>query len=285
MNYKKMLWLILALVIPDYAMQKPDIPRLKLPVREFQEQIIHLDLAHQAKFRARLSRWGFWSPSMHWPQHYERPHKNSVRMLAMIESRLRNRQDLSIPVTSIYGEDRMCRKALIGYAASSDNYFEVTKKLLDCGVDPNSICRWSGSDTARPVHCALIYNAQKTLALLLESGKINIPLHDQDSPPLFWYISVGFQHTVADQVACTKMLLKAGANPNAMAQYGLEHKMLARLYCPEVRNTIEREVLARMLVAKYEGDDPTYFNLLPKEILFLVTDLVNRGSSVRFFDV
>ena len=218
MYFMKKTFYLLFTIISLSAMQKPEIPRLELPVKEFQEEIIHLDLSDKTQVQESIRRGGIWNWCCEWPTTYQYPDsKNKEKMLAMIESRVKNKQDLHLPVTSINCSDSgiQLQRTIMDYAVHSDDYLEVTKKLLALGVNPNAICFKDSSGMVQyPLQRALMGKAEKTIALLLASPKIDVRIKNNHGS-LLWYATIGFK-TPEEILASMRQLLDAGVDPNTL---------------------------------------------------------------------
>lgn len=219
---KKILYFLLTMIsLP--AMQKPKIPRLELPVKEFQEEIIHLDLSDTETVQ-KFTKWGgIWNWFCEWPAAYQYPDsKNKEKMLAMIESRVKNKQDLHLPVTPVNRSDFgvQVQRTIMDYAVYSDDYLEVTKKLLALGVNPNAACLKTNAGTIQyPLQRALMQKAQQTIALLLATPGIDVHITDNNGGSLLSVTEIGFK-TSDEILSCMRVLLDAGLDPNAQDYRG-----------------------------------------------------------------
>jgi ankyrin repeat protein len=140
-------------------------------------------------------------------------------MLAMIASRVKNKQDLHIPITPIIEHDSSV-STIMNDAVECDEFITVTKKLLRAGVNPNAICDVRLGREWRPLQVALIGGAKKTAALLLRHPAIDVHIKDNTNQESFLhYARMGFKST-KDQYDIIELLLKAGLNPNSVNELG-----------------------------------------------------------------
>ena len=236
---------VIFFTISLYGMQKPYIPKLLLPIKEFEEQIIHLDLPFKLDWDD--SKYGSWYYG--WPQDEYLPAEDKkLRMLGLIESRIKNRQDLRLPITPLAlcswmscSETnfrlRIQSSTLMYDTVSSDYFIEVTKKLLACGVDPNAVCFRSKSDSeSRPLQEAVYSGAYKTVELLLKIPGINPHIQNRYGNSLLNYaICASSKNTIQ----IMRLLLNAGVNPNALNCEGQNILFRIAYETEDVRSKIE----------------------------------------------
>lgn len=279
---------LLFVILNTHGMQKQ-----KQPIMVYEDQIIHLDLP---------GKYG-------WPETWSHPKKTYKRMMAMVESRIRNKQDVDIPITDRNGIEE--KQTILYQAAQSDEYIDITKKLLYHGADPNRKNPQGCTELVPPLERAICCEAISTVELLLSRPNINP--HASYRPLLHWVR--GQHYSIETEIKFTELLLVLGCDPNAKDPYCRNRTPLFELACgssevrpliylllehgaqidiedtdhrtavayaqgsynemykPEGAKIIEKEGPPIELTAalrKVEGERCTYFSKLPRDIVLYI---------------
>lgn len=217
--------LSLFVTTPITCMQKvkPPIPRLKLPAKDYlemyQHEIVHLDLNWKKSSYGSREKWYYG-----WPQNSESDrHIVRQKMLAFIESRLRNEQDLEAPIVSPAddGGPYNAVRTIMNDTVYEDGYLPITRKLLELGVDPNAVCYKDVHHERRPLERAALGGAKETVQLLLNAP--NIDVHITSRPghnSLLYYTRIASCISDDDKLHIMRLFLEAGVDPNAVNVVG-----------------------------------------------------------------
>ena len=226
----------------------------------------------------------------------------------MIESRIKNNQDLNLPITQKKSSVLDIDFPLLYYAVAEDELVDVTKKLLEHGINLKQ--RYGICETTIlgvQYHHVRVQNVKLLLATGIDAesagGGGETPLHTISG---YGCISC---YPIDKRCAIMKLLLEHGADPNACDLEGKtalfrlaysinpeELELIVLLFAHNADDTVidnksltavqaaRRGFIAARFIQlagsslKSERVQPTYFNLLPKELRLNIAYLTCRNN-------
>jgi len=140
------------------------------------------------------------------------------------------------------------------HLAATKGHSAIVQALIDAGADPNLIDAHNQS----PLHTAALAGAASTMELLLQAEAITRLKDANGRAPLHLALDA-VQSQTGDGARCTKLLLEAGADPDAVAPKDL-HKETPRKRAEQLTDeSLKASVLALMDQSEQgeQGEQPS----------------------------
>lgn len=162
-------------------------------------------------FELHWGPFGFGESKLGWPYFYIDEKNKKENLAAIVDHRIKKNLNLHFPITAL---DKL--GSPLFEACASDDMLDITKRLLEHGVDPNMPSYY---DDQRPIHHAVSCFAIETIKTLIQSGaKINATMNDGSTP--LHLISTNGYFNLDKQKHIMELLLANGARPNARGPNG-----------------------------------------------------------------